>query len=154
MKTKLQISCAVTAQLFSAFVFATQVVQFLFFLNPKFQVSSLLLWLYRLVCVGPGKKSWTTFLAHLNRRLTRWAYSIVVEPSCVCPSVHIFRHLLLWNRLADESQILCGACVGGTKVCSRDLDHMTKMAATPIYGKNHSKIFSRTDGSISTKLGM
>ena len=28
---------------------------------------------------------------------------------------------------------------GGTKVCSRGLDHMTKMAATPIYGKNPSK---------------
>ena len=45
--------------------------------------------------------------------------------------------------------------VGGTTVCSRDLDHMTKMAATPIYGKNHSKIFfSRTGWPISTKLGM
>ena len=32
--------------------------------------------------------------------------------------------------------------------------HMTKMAAMPIYGKNHSKIFSRTGGSISKKLGM
>ena len=32
---------------------------------------------------------------------------------------------------------------------------MTKMAATPIYGKNPSKIFfSRTGGLISTKLGM
>ena len=30
---------------------------------------------------------------------------------------------------------------GGTKVCSRHLGHMTKMAATPIYGKNPSKIF-------------
>ena len=26
--------------------------------------------------------------------------------------------------------------VGEMKVCSRDLSHMTKMAATPIYGKN------------------
>ena len=35
---------------------------------------------------------------------------------------------------------------------SRSLD---KMAATPIYGKNHSKIFySRTGGPISSKLGM
>ena len=25
--------------------------------------------------------------------------------------------------------------MGGTKVCSNDLGHMTKMAATPIYGK-------------------
>ena len=32
--------------------------------------------------------------------------------------------------------------------------HMTKMAAMPIYGKNPSKIFSGTDGSISKKLGM
>ena len=36
--------------------------------------------------------------------------------------------------------------VGGTKVCSRHLGHMTKMAATPIYGKEPSKIFfSRGD---------
>ena len=28
---------------------------------------------------------------------------------------------------------------GGTKVCSRHLGHMTKMATTPIYGKNPSK---------------
>ena len=30
-------------------------VQFLFFLNPQFQASNLLLWLYRLVCVRPGR---------------------------------------------------------------------------------------------------
>ena len=45
--------------------------------------------------------------------------------------------------------------VGGTKFCSRHLGHMTKMAATPIYGQNPSKIFfSRTGGPIFTKLGM
>ena len=45
--------------------------------------------------------------------------------------------------------------VGGTIFCSRHLGHMTKMAATPIYGKNPSKIFfSRTGGLIFTKLGM
>ena len=44
--------------------------------------------------------------------------------------------------------------VGGTKVCSRHLGHMTKMAATPIYDKKPSKIFfSRTGRPISTKLG-
>ena len=36
---------------------------------------------------------------------------------------------------------------GGTKVCSRGLGLMTKMATTPIYGKKHSKIFfSRIKG--------
>ena len=54
-KTKAQISCAVTAQLISAFVFATRIVQSLYLLNPKFQASSNLLWLYNPGCVGPGR---------------------------------------------------------------------------------------------------
>ena len=55
-KTKAQISFAVTAKLISAFVFATHIVLFLFFLNTKFQASSHTLWLHRPVCVGPGRK--------------------------------------------------------------------------------------------------
>ena len=38
------------------------------------------------------------------------------------------------------------------KVYSWDLDHMTKVAASPIYGKNHSKISSTTGGPISMKI--
>ena len=34
----------------------TRIVQFLFYLNPKFQASSSFLSLYRPVCVGPGRK--------------------------------------------------------------------------------------------------
>ena len=51
-----------SAKLISAFVFATRIVQFLFYLNPKFhlnpkfQASSSFLSLYRPVCVGPGRK--------------------------------------------------------------------------------------------------
>ena len=52
-KTKAQISFAVTAKLISAFVFATRIVQSLFFFNLKFQTSSPLLSLYRPVCVRP-----------------------------------------------------------------------------------------------------
>ena len=55
-KTKVHIGYAVTAQLISAIVFATRIVQSLFFLNPKFKVSSLFLCLYRSVCVRPGRK--------------------------------------------------------------------------------------------------
>ena len=54
-KTKTQISCAVTAQLITAFVFATHIVQSLYLLNPKFQASSYLLWLYSPVCGRPGR---------------------------------------------------------------------------------------------------
>ena len=46
----------VTAQLISAFVFASQIVHPLYFLNLKFHASSHLLLLYSLVCVEPGQK--------------------------------------------------------------------------------------------------
>ena len=55
-KTKAQISFAVTAKLISTFVFTTRIVQCLLYLTPKFQASSLLLCLYRPVCVGPVRK--------------------------------------------------------------------------------------------------
>ena len=72
-KTKTQISFAVTAKLISAFVFATQIVQSLYFLNPKFQASSHLLRLYSLVCVGPGRKPLDLFSqneAHISLMLS------------------------------------------------------------------------------------
>ena len=102
------------------------------------------------------------FLAHLGRRLM----SELIEYPCsgVRPS---------YVRTSSSSSTISNiffsetACpikakfyvvspwVGGTKVCSRHLGHMTKMAATPIYGKNPSKILiSGTDGTISTKFGM
>ena len=52
-----QTSFAVTAKVISAFVFATRIVQFLYFLNPKIQASNHLLWLHSPVCVRPGWKS-------------------------------------------------------------------------------------------------
>ena len=64
-----QLRGAVTAKLISAFVFATRIVQFLFYLNLKFQVSSSFLCLYRPVCVGPVRKPHYWFsheAAHLN----------------------------------------------------------------------------------------
>ena len=56
-KTMAQTSFAVTAKLISAFVFATQIEQFLYFLNPKFPASIHLLCLYSWVCIGPCRKS-------------------------------------------------------------------------------------------------
>ena len=47
----------VTKQLYEKiFVFATRIVQSLYCLYSKVQASSHLLWLYSLVCVGPGRK--------------------------------------------------------------------------------------------------
>ena len=101
------------------------------------------------------------FLALLSPRLI--GELIVYPGSCVC-----HRHTLSVVRRTQCSNIFSETAwsikakfyveppwVGGTKFCSRHLGHMTKMAATPIYGKNPLKIFlSRTGGSIFTKLGM
>ena len=96
-------------------------------------------------------------LAHLSQRLIgeligySWSgvRSSVVRPSSTISN--IFFSKTAWPIKAKYFVEL--AWVGGTKVCSRHLGHMTKMATTPIYGKNPSKIFSRT-GGLFTKLGM
>ena len=53
-----------SASLFNAFVFATRIVQSLYFLNLKFQASSHLLWLYSPVCVRPGRKPRRPVFSH------------------------------------------------------------------------------------------
>ena len=58
--------------------------------------------------------------------------------------------------MADQVYILCGAFLGSgiDKFCSRYLGYMTKMAATPKYGKTSLKIFSRTNWRIYSKFGL
>ena len=54
-------------QLISTFVFASKIVQTLYFLNMKFQASSHLLWLYNLVCmdlVGKPEGRFSHVAAH------------------------------------------------------------------------------------------
>ena len=79
-KTKTQISFAVTAKLISAFVFASRIVQLLFYLSPKFQDSSSFLCLYRPVCVGPVRKPHCWF-SHQAAHLT------------ICIYCHHFYHI-------------------------------------------------------------
>ena len=74
-----------------------------------------------------------------------------VRPSSVCPPFSkIFFSETAWPIKAKF--YVEPPCEGGTKVYVNGPGHMTKMAATPIYGKNPSKIFfSGTGGPISTK---
>ena len=88
-KTKTQISFAVTAKLISAFVFATRIVQSLYFLHPKCQVSSHFLWLYSPVCVGPGRKP---------RRLVfsqRGSFDISGAPAPILNAVRVRQTMVL-----------------------------------------------------------
>ena len=74
------------AKLINAFVFATQIVQSLYFLNPKFQASSYmyLLLLHSMVCVGPVRKPvfsqrGSNYHLHESRREASACLIIMVE---------------------------------------------------------------------------
>ena len=58
------------------FVFATQIVQFLFYLNPKFQASSSFLCLYSPVCVGPVRKPHCWF-SHEVAQMVMMVYKVL-----------------------------------------------------------------------------
>ena len=65
----------VTAKLISAFVFTTRIVQFLYFLNPKFPASSHLLCLYSSVYVRTVLKSHCWFSHEVAQiRLNNFSY--------------------------------------------------------------------------------
>ena len=99
------------------------------------------------------------FLAHRSRRLTG---ELIGYPWIRRPSSVRRRPFTFSNVFSSETAWPIKAKFyveppweGGTKVYINGSRHMTKMAATPIYGKNPSKIFfSRTGGPIFTKLGM
>ena len=100
------------------------------------------------------------FLAHLSRRLIGelivYQWSGVRRP--LASVVVVVRRPQCSNIFFSETAWLIKAkfyVEPPWVYCSRHLGHMTKMAATPIYGKNPSKIFfPRTGGPIFTKLGM
>ena len=93
-------------------------------------------------------------LSHLSRRLIveligySWSG---VRPSVVRSQCSIFFSKTAWPIKAKF--YVEPPWVGGTKVCSRHLGHMTKMAATPIYGRNPSKSsFPEPAGRFSRNL--
>ena len=93
-KTKTEISFAVIAKLISAFVFAKRLVQYLYILNPKFQASSLLLWLYSPVCVGPGRKPRRpVFSQQVSINEYKPDEVLMKEPRCHCIPVYLWLHI-------------------------------------------------------------
>ena len=157
--TKTQISFTVTGKLISACFF--RYMDSTIPLLPESEISGLYT---SSVVVQPGLcqtwsetpktgflTTWFKLLAHLSQRL--FGELIVYQWSGVRhhPSTfsNIFFSKTAWPIKAKF--YVEPPWVGGTKVCSQYLGHMTKMAAIPIYGKNPSNIFySRTGGPIRT----
>ena len=99
-KTKTQISFALTAKLISAFVFATRIVQLLYFLNPKNQVFSNFLWVYSAVCV------WTCLKPQRKVFSRRGSYNSLWPVSHT--NVEIIYHPMLLQLLEYMTYMLCG----------------------------------------------
>ena len=86
-----------------------------------------------------------SFLAHLSRRLTRWAYSI---PMVRCPSVvviHTFKLEYLWSQLANLDQILCVASLGWGKGCVKFLGRNSDF-----HGNRKSPLTYNMENNVST----
>ena len=92
----MQISFEVS-KLISAYVFATWIVQFLFFLNTKFQASGLLLLKHRMICVGPIRKP-HCWLSHDEAQMSHWtslyAWGVLIcqmNSTTFCKKIYVRR---------------------------------------------------------------
>ena len=103
-KTKTQISFAVTAKLISAFVFATRIVQCLYFLNLKFHASRHLLWLLSPVYVGPGLKPRRPLFSKRGSFIN-WMYTQLIE--LVLSGLTISYHDSYYPPVPDEDLRWC-----------------------------------------------
>ena len=92
-------------------------------------------------------------------KANRWAYSILmvrrpsIRPSSSSPSVVVVQNAQRSSLLKQLGQSK-PPWVGGTNVYLRHSRSHDQDGPTSIYGKNPSKILSRTGVPISTKLGM
>ena len=77
------------------------IVQCLYFLNPKFQASNYLLWLYNPVCVKPGRKPQTCFL---KMRLTCTFFTVYQY-------VKLFPHFDFYSRNLVLNRSVPGHCL-------------------------------------------
>ena len=97
-------------------------------------------------------------VAHLSRRLIGelivYQWSGFRRPSSA--SSTMLKHLLLRNRLADQSQILCGASLGRWNdiLFAASGSHDQDGRHAHIWSKPSKIFFSRTGRQIFTKLGM
>ena len=103
----MQISFTVTEKLISVFVFARRIVQSFYFLNPKFQASRHLLWLYSLVYVRPGRKPecWFSYeAAHLLVILWIRKRSLFSEHFFSYLAQQMVRNVFIWVEALRPSQ--------------------------------------------------
>ena len=128
----------VTAKLISAFVFATRIVQSLFYLNPKFQVSSHLLWLYIPVCVRPGRKPQRPVFSERGS---------LISPCNTKTRAEVSSGYLLSKLGIQEVHIeLCTSRI----CCFEHVEHSTDWGLETVYLSRHLKPRRETSDWIQT----
>ena len=106
-KTKVQISCSVTMQMFRTFVFATKMVQSLYFLNPKFHAPShFLLALFVLDLVGNPEDRFSHNATHTVG--CKYGFTFVRKYShyYICYPAVLYPRLPRCNSLRETSFIV------------------------------------------------
>ena len=89
------------------------------------------------------------FLAHLSRRLTRWAYSIpMVHHLSSSVVVHTFKLEYLWSQFANLDQILCVASLGWGKGCIRFWDRLDQNSG--YHGNRKPPLIYNGENDVST----
>ena len=97
---------------YRAFVFATRIVESLYFLNTKFQVSSHILWLYSPVCVGPGRNPRRPVFS--QRGSNKYSHvqillSVHVQQIAKCKNCIYVNSTFTWSKPGANFQVF--ACV-------------------------------------------
>ena len=130
-KKKAQISFSVTAKLISAFVFTTQIVQCLCYLTPKFQASSLLLCLYRPVCVGPVRKPLCWFSHEAAHFIMLLGYSQLQIHLCTHKEVNLVILLYIPDVRCVRTAVVATVSYRSISAPTRGTNHISVRHAGP-----------------------
>ena len=102
-----------TAQLISAFVFAIRIVHSFYYLNSKYQASSLLLWLYSPVCVGPGRNprrpvfsQRSSYYMYLGSEQQKNTDHTSRMRRLICACINKFSSIRVWFNMVDQLYFL------------------------------------------------
>ena len=124
-KQRRGVSYTVTKQLINTFVFHTKTVQFLYFLNSKFQASSHLLWLYCLVHVWLGNKPKDRFSHDVAQLYSYKCQRMHTQTSLICSLSYELRHKkpgFCINRKNKDADQLRGNRKADQRLCFRHTD--------------------------------
>ena len=140
----------VTAKLISAFVFATRIVQSLYSLNPKFQASSHLLWLYGLLCVGPGRIPHPVF-SQRDRFSHNETGFLTTRPISFAAAQRtvLFHQNVIWRRLLENVVTNRSATLTNSSAISQALELQAGKAEVSF---SHNILFSRKIEKIESPL--